>query len=245
MSQSVSHLQLSSLQQTIGHNMGINSTPAPVVAVNQTPGQSSTTGGPPTGGVLAAPLVSSQPSSAVNTAANATNSNQTICCLVEDQQRCHRIAGNASYSKRIEKQVTQRKLRLTLDQRSNHSYICEHHKQMIQSMRTSNKRKRKDSDDDNEMVIDTDGHTGGGAHDVDLQALQVNTLRRYKKHYRIQTRPGINKSQLAETLQRHFKSMPIYEKEAITYFIYMVKCNKNKLDHNSTGAAKHTALASD
>ncbi|CAG2118967.1 unnamed protein product, partial [Medioppia subpectinata] len=89
-------------------------------------------------------------------------------------------------------------------------------------------------------------------HDVDLHALQVNTLRRYKKHYRIQTRPGINKSQLAETLQRHFKSMPIYEKEAITYFIYMVKCNKNKLDQNNTsgggtgaGAAKQTALASD
>ncbi len=36
---------------------------------------------------------------------------------------------------------------------------------------------------------------------------------------------------------RHFKSIPIYEKEAITYFIYMVKCNKNKLDHITKGAA--------
>jgi len=102
------------------------------------------------------------------------------------------VAGNASYSKRIEKQVTQRKLRLTVDQRSVQTYICEHHKQMIQSIRTSAKRKRKDSEDDNSNDVDTD------SQDVDLLALQVNTLRRYKRHYRIQTRPGLNKSQLAE-----------------------------------------------
>ncbi|CAG2103349.1 unnamed protein product [Medioppia subpectinata] len=251
MSQIGAHLQLSSLH-TIGHNMGINSTP---VAHNQS---SSSAVSAPAVGVT--PLPTSAPTSGPTS--GVTNNNQSICCLIEDTQRCHRIAGNASYSKRIEKQVTQRKLRLTLDHRSHHSYICEHHKQMIQSIRTSNKRKRKDSDDDNELTIDTtaDGHTvsggaasaTGSAHDVDLHALQVNTLRRYKKHYRIQTRPGINKSQLAETLQRHFKSMPIYEKEAITYFIYMVKCNKNKLDQNNTsgggtgaGAAKQTALASD
>lgn len=128
-----------------------------------------------------------------NTTTNtSTNSNQSICCLIEDGHRCQRIAGNASYSKRIEKQVTQRKLRLTVDQRSVHSYICEHHKQMIQSMRTSAKRKRKDSEDDNSNDMESD------SQDVDLLALQVNTLRRYKKHYRIQTRPGLNKPQLAE-----------------------------------------------
>lgn len=33
---------------------------------------------------------------------------------------------------------------------------------------------------------------------VDLFQLQVNTLRRYKRHYKIQTRPGLNKAQLAE-----------------------------------------------
>jgi len=33
---------------------------------------------------------------------------------------------------------------------------------------------------------------------VDLYQLQVNTLRRYKKHFKIPTRPGLNKAQLAE-----------------------------------------------
>ena len=38
-----------------------------------------------------------------------------ICCLVEDSERYKRPAGNASYSKRIQKTVSQRKLKLSLD----------------------------------------------------------------------------------------------------------------------------------
>ncbi|CAH3176694.1 unnamed protein product [Porites evermanni] len=139
-----------------------------------------------------------------------------ICCLVEDGERCKRPAGNASYSKRIQKTVSQRKLKLSLDANARHIYICEHHKNMIQSVRS--KRKRKDSDDDTEMS------------EVDFCQLQVNTLRRYKRHYKLQTRPGLNKSQLVETIQRHFKQIPCPEKETVTYFIYMIKTHKSKLD---------------
>lgn len=39
-----------------------------------------------------------------------------ICCLVDEGERCSRPAGNASYSKRIQKTVTQRRLKLNLDQ---------------------------------------------------------------------------------------------------------------------------------
>ena len=34
--------------------------------------------------------------------------------------------------------------------------------------------------------------------DVDLYQLQVNTLRRYKKHVKVPVRQGINKMQLAD-----------------------------------------------
>ena len=251
-----------------------------------------------------------------------------LCCLTEDGSQCKRVAGNASYSKRIQKTVQQKKLRLSIDNSARHVYICDHHKNMIQSVRScSVKRRRKDSADDengnnsndnysfitsndrdhpliinphdtsltittfntsnsnnnsfnnnsnninNHSVTNTNtfitsiepkpistpittisvnntgakniinsGH-GVGIDDsitpsisvddqiqVDLSTLQMNTLRRYKRHYRVQTPPGINKSQLAETLLNHFKTIPIDEKEAITYFIYMVKCNRNKID---------------
>lgn len=38
-----------------------------------------------------------------------------ICCLVDDGERCRRSAGNASYSKRIQKTVAQRRLKLNSD----------------------------------------------------------------------------------------------------------------------------------
>merc|ERR1712088_752346 len=66
--------------------------------------------------------------------------------------------------------------------------------------------------------------------EVDLYQLQVNTLRRYKKHYKVPSRPGLNKAQLADCMMRHFKTIPVVEKEALTFFIYMVKTNKSKLD---------------
>lgn len=43
---------------------------------------------------------------------------------------------------------------------------------------------------------------------VDLFQLQVNTLRRYKRHYKIQTRPGLNKAQLAEV--RVLETIPMF-----------------------------------
>ncbi|XP_047589887.1 histone deacetylase complex subunit SAP30L-like [Lutra lutra] len=104
------------------------------------------------------------------------------CCLIEDGERCVRPAGNASFSKRVQKSISQKKLKLDID-----------------------------------------------------KSLQVNTLRRYKRHYKLQTRPGFNKAQLAETVSRHFRNIPVNEKETLAYFIYMVKSNKSRLDQKAEG----------
>ncbi|CAL1263826.1 unnamed protein product, partial [Larinioides sclopetarius] len=143
-----------------------------------------------------------------------------VCCLLDEDERCTQPAGNASYNKRIQKTAR-------------HIYICEYHKGVIQSIR--NKRKRKESEDDNGL-----NDQDMDIPEVDLYQLQVSALRRYKRHYKIQTRQGVNKAQLAETLSRHFKTIPVNEKEAITYFIYMVKNNKNKLDQKNGNEAAGT-----
>ncbi|CAD7090109.1 unnamed protein product [Hermetia illucens] len=147
-----------------------------------------------------------------------------ICCLIDDGDRCRNPAGNASYSKRIQKTVAQRRLKLSIDPNAQHIYICDFHKVRIQCART--KRRRKDSEEDSNET-DTD------LPEVDLYQLQVNTLRRYKRHYKVSTRPNMNKAQLADTIMKHFKTIPIKEKEIITYFIYMVKSNSNKLDQKN------------
>ncbi|GFS70195.1 histone deacetylase complex subunit SAP30 homolog [Nephila pilipes] len=149
-----------------------------------------------------------------------------VCCLLDEDERCTQPAGNASYNKRIQKTVAQKKLKLSIDPNARHIYICEYHKGVIQSIR--NKRKRKESEDDNGL-----NDQDMDIPEVDLYQLQVSALRRYKRHFKIQTRQGVNKAQLAETLSRHFKTIPVNEKEAITYFVYMVKNNKNKLDQKN------------
>jgi len=159
-------------------------------------------------------------------------SHDQLCCLIDDNERCSRVAGNASYSKRIQKTVQQRKLRLHMDSSARHIYICDYHKGLIQSVRVR-QRKRKDSEEDsNETDRDTLSHQerDRDAPEVDLFQLQINTLRRYKRHYKLTTRPGLNKAQLAETLMRHFRTLPVVEKDALNLFLYTVKSNKNKLD---------------
>lgn len=85
---------------------------------------------------------------------------------------------------------------LSLFSQAHHIYICDFHKGRIQCART--KRRRKDSEDDSNET-DTD------LPEVDLYQLQVNTLRRYKKHYKVATRPGINKAQLADVSKNQKK----------------------------------------
>ncbi|KAG9510969.1 Histone deacetylase complex subunit SAP30L-A, partial [Fragariocoptes setiger] len=254
-------------------------------------------------------LASSQsPATASSPSRNQGPDFKYVCCLLDDGVRCDRIAGNASYSRRVQKTVGLRKLNYTLDPNVRHAYICEHHKSMIQSARKSPANAREtvlnrnhhlqevataasvtamspygpqannatnflpqhamlnhgalNSVADFSTLRGTTAAAVGYSHyagpsigpldpstsgyidqhhhqsdinngmDVDLYQLQVNTLRRYKRHFRVQTRPGLNKLQLAESLKRHFKSIPVLDKEAITYFVYMVKCNRNKLDHN-------------
>uniref|UniRef100_F6U0T3 Sin3A associated protein 30 n=1 Tax=Ornithorhynchus anatinus TaxID=9258 RepID=F6U0T3_ORNAN len=141
-----------------------------------------------------------------------------------DGERCGRAAGNASFSKRIQKSISQKKVKIDLDKTARHLYICDFHKNLIQSVR--NRRKRKGSDDDggDSPVQDID------TPEVDLYQLQVNTLRRYKRHFKLQTRPGLNKAQLVEIIGCHFRSIPVNEKDTLTYFIYSVKNDKNKSD---------------
>lgn len=38
---------------------------------------------------------------------------------------------------------------------------------------------------------------------------------------------------ILQTIMKHFKTIPIKEKEILTYFIYMVKSNSNKLDQKN------------
>lgn len=38
----------------------------------------------------------------------------------------------------------------------------------------------------------------------------------------------MNKAQLADLISKHFRTIPVKEKETLTYFIFSVKSNSNK-----------------
>jgi histone deacetylase complex subunit SAP30 len=42
----------------------------------------------------------------------------------------------------------------------------------------------------------------------------------------------MNKAQLSEIISKHFRTIPVKEKEVLTYFIYSVKNNANKNGYN-------------
>lgn len=43
---------------------------------------------------------------------------------------------------------------------------------------------------------------------------------------------------LLQCLMKHFKTIPVNEKEILSYFFYMIKCNTNKLDQKN-GSSEH------
>lgn len=148
-----------------------------------------------------------------------------VCSLLEDCVRCRRPAGNASYSKSIQKIVTHRKLKLHLDPNARHIYICDYHKSMIQSARS--KRKRKESEDDS-------NGTDSDFCEVDLNKLQFNTLRRYKRHFSVTTPSGLSKAQLAELLLKHFRTINVSDKDILPTFFNLLRNNGNKLDQKAS-----------
>lgn len=40
---------------------------------------------------------------------------------------------------------------------------------------------------------------------------------------------------LLQTVSRHFRNIPVNEKETLSYFIYMVKSSKSRLDQKGDG----------
>ena len=58
---------------------------------------------------------------------------------------------------------------------------------------------------------------------VDFQKLDMGTLKRYKKVYRLKTRQNVTKSDLASACAKDFASRVVDEAETINNFLYYVQ----------------------
>ncbi|XP_065325424.1 histone deacetylase complex subunit SAP30L-A-like isoform X2 [Gordionus sp. m RMFG-2023] len=141
--------------------------------------------------------------------------NDQECCLVANGEKCHRVAGNGSYNKRVQNIIDIKGLDMSVDINIPHTYICDQHKSIIHKVSNSKKWKKLDnSKTENDLP--------------DFAILPMKSLRRYKKHFNVHTRPGLTKTQLADIVTDHFLTIPICEKETISYFIYKCKTKKSQ-----------------
>lgn len=84
---------------------------------------------------------------------------------------------------------------------------------MIQCARTKQRRPKDSDNDSNEAEMD--------APEIDWFQLQLNTLRRYKRHYKVQTRPGLNKAQLADVSMVPLSRISCLQTNATFKLIYI------------------------
>ena len=65
---------------------------------------------------------------------------------------------------------------------------------------------------------------------VDFSKLKMNTLHRYGRYYKLKSKKGLTKRELAKRLADHFHSMDVAEEDTVKLFIQAVGLKKNKLD---------------
>ncbi|KAL3926325.1 MAG: hypothetical protein SGPRY_003348 [Prymnesium sp.] len=58
---------------------------------------------------------------------------------------------------------------------------------------------------------------------VDFTKLDMATLKRYKRHYRLKTRQNVTKTELAMAVAKHFASQTVDEADTISLFMYSAR----------------------
>ncbi|CAG0917659.1 unnamed protein product [Notodromas monacha] len=179
---------------------------------------------------------------------------EQVCCLFDKGKKCRRLAGNASYNRRIQKLVFKHNLRLHLDKASLHLYICDHHKNLIQeSAKIRERGKKNEVKTNGGDAVSLPANPEPSASNAvprpspssavdpmspfDWAKVPLHILKRYRSHFKLPHQPGISKQHLAQIVSEHFNTWKVSEVEVLTYFVYMLKTNKNKLDRGSASSS--------
>ena len=141
-----------------------------------------------------------------------------ICCVVDQGTRCVQVASSFSFTKRARRKMQAKAIEMSVDESVGHTYVCLHHRGLINTLvpantssRSSDKRKRRTPEDD---------------PIVNFNALSMTTLKRYKKHYKLEDKT--TKAELASVIAQHFSQQHVVELDTLVLFSHMVKQRMNK-----------------
>jgi histone deacetylase complex subunit SAP30 len=65
---------------------------------------------------------------------------------------------------------------------------------------------------------------------VDFTKLDMATLKRYKRHYRLKTRQNVTKTELALAVAKHFALQTVDEADTISLFMYSARAGSLQYD---------------
>jgi len=65
---------------------------------------------------------------------------------------------------------------------------------------------------------------------VDFTKLDMATLKRYKRHYRLKTRQNVTKTELSAVISKHFAAQTVDEADTISLFMYSARVNNLQYD---------------
>lgn len=90
------------------------------------------------------------------------------------------------------------------------------------------KPKRADEEEDPAAASQGEAARPKGEKDarnltVDFTKLDMATLKRYKRHYRLKTRQNVTKTELALAVAKHFSSQTVDEADTISLFMYSAR----------------------
>lgn len=155
---------------------------------------------------------------------------EMFCCLQEKGVPCTNAATVNVTSKKLNKALGQNDHGLSLNPTLHHSSICVKHKELLQSSRPTRRKRRAPSDINPPVQVvhhqpppsPVDETNIMDNLELELGHLPLLTLRKCRKYFKLQVKTGTNRQQLAETIIKHFRNMPVKEKEVIDNFMKAV-----------------------
>ena len=100
---------------------------------------------------------------------------------------------------------------------------------------TKKPKREQDDEDMAGLVSNSDGPRPRNEKDarnltVDFTKLDMATLKRYKRHYRLKTRQNVTKSELSLAVAKHFASQTVDEADTISLFMYSARAGSLHYD---------------
>lgn len=102
--------------------------------------------------------------------------------------------------------------------------------------RTAKVKKPKREEPAEEVDSEAGGARGGRSEKdaraltVDFTKLDMSTLKRYKRHFRLKTRQNVTKTELALSVAKHFAATTVDEADTISLFMYQARAGNLTYD---------------